>query len=198
MTTIKLSGGSFGNEQMLVQCDLSQASAPVLVNYCTDHDSEFQSTQYQCADARHTNAGLIEIGKKLAATALEVPSDEFECDDEEIDTTPKFNVSDTNSTDFGLTYDAAVERIAEWYEDADQWSDGEGDDEIHDTIADGIASIDRPSENGDIDDLKTYALDICDAVAEAMKAKAHAGHGNYYVSAADSIGLSLTVEESED
>lgn len=197
MTTIKLSGGSFGTGHMLVRCDLSQASAPVQVNYCTDRDSEFEGTQYQCADARHTNAGLIEIGKKLAARALEVPADEFECDAEEVDTTPRFNVSDTNSTDSNLTYEDAVKRITEWYEDADQWSDGDGDDDVHQAIADAIESVDCPADDGGLDDLQSYASDICDAVAEAFGAKNFAGHGNYSVSAADSIGLSLSVTESD-
>ncbi len=84
MTTIKLSGGSFGDHKMLVRCNLAQASAGVQVNYCNERDSEFEGTQFQCADARHTTVGLIRLGRILAAEALEVPIDEFQCESEEV------------------------------------------------------------------------------------------------------------------
>jgi uncharacterized protein YraI len=81
-TTIKLFDGDLGSETMLVRCNLSQASAPVEVDYQTG--SGWESTQYQCADTRHRTSGLIEIGKTLAAHAVEVPVDEFSCDSEEV------------------------------------------------------------------------------------------------------------------
>lgn len=84
MTTIKLLNGSLGRETMMVRCDLSQASAPVQVNYMNGRYSEWEGTQYQCADAHHTDAALIEIGKKLAASAVEVSADEFDCESEEV------------------------------------------------------------------------------------------------------------------
>lgn len=80
-TTYKLFGGDLGSEQMFVRCDLSQASAPVRVNY--DEGNGWDSTQYQCADCRHTDAGLIRIGKLLAADAIQVCQEEFTCDSEE-------------------------------------------------------------------------------------------------------------------
>lgn len=80
MTTIRLFGGSFGSEEMMAACDLDNASAPVMVNYCESEDEEWVHTQYQCADARHTVAGLVKIGKELAARALEIPDSDFACD----------------------------------------------------------------------------------------------------------------------
>lgn len=84
MTTIKLTGGDLGNERMLVRCNLTEASAPVEVNYCTDRNSDFTGTQYQCADTSHRTSGLIEIGNQLAAKAVEIPTEEFDCDAEEV------------------------------------------------------------------------------------------------------------------
>lgn len=85
MTTIKLSGGNLGRETMMIRCDLSQASAPIQVNYMNDgKDSPWQGTQYQCADARHATSGLINLGKRLAAEAVQEPEDEFDCDAEEV------------------------------------------------------------------------------------------------------------------
>ena len=83
MTTIKFFDGDFGSEEMMVRCNLAQASAPVEVDYCTGDG--WQQTQYQCADARHTTRGLIAIGKLLAAQALEMPTEEFSCELEELD-----------------------------------------------------------------------------------------------------------------
>lgn len=83
-TTIKLSSGDLGSEHMLVRCDLSQASAPVEVNYCAEPGSDWESTQYQCADCRHRTEGLVEIGRELAARAVEMPSEQFSCQADEI------------------------------------------------------------------------------------------------------------------
>lgn len=77
MTTYRLSGGDLGSEQMFIRCDLSQASAPVQVNY--DEGSGWESTQYQCADCRHADVGLVRIGKTLAADAVEVDRESFGC-----------------------------------------------------------------------------------------------------------------------
>lgn len=82
MTTIKLSGGDLGCETMFVRCDLSQAAAPIMAQY--NPGDEWAGSQYQCADARHTTNGLVEIGKTLAARACEMPSEQFDCDWEEI------------------------------------------------------------------------------------------------------------------
>jgi hypothetical protein len=71
MTTITLTGGCLGKETMKVRCDLTQASSPVEVCYSGDG---WGPTQYQCADARHTNRGLEQIARSLAAQACQVPA----------------------------------------------------------------------------------------------------------------------------
>lgn len=81
--TVRLSGGSLGSETMLVRCDLTQASAPVQVDYCTGDG--WESTQWQCADCRHTLVGLIEIAMRLAAQAVEVSRADFTCNVEQVD-----------------------------------------------------------------------------------------------------------------
>ena len=76
MKTIKLYGGSFGLESMLVRCNLTEASAPVEANY----GDGWQPTQYQCADCRHRTGGLLGVAFGMAADALLIPEDEFECE----------------------------------------------------------------------------------------------------------------------
>lgn len=85
MTTIKLTGGSFGSDEMFVRCDLVRASAPIQVDY--DNGEGWQPTQYECADAKHGIAGLEKIARTLGASAVEEPETEFECDIIEIDGT---------------------------------------------------------------------------------------------------------------
>lgn len=84
MKTIKLFGGDLGNETMLVRCDLTQASAPVQVDYQNGDDTGWQATQYQCADTRHRVSGLVELAKSIAAAAVEMAESEFKCDWEEV------------------------------------------------------------------------------------------------------------------
>lgn len=86
MTTIKLFGGDLGSEIMLVRCNLVEASSPVQVDYQNDDGEGWVGTQYQCADCRHRDSELIKIGKSLAARAVEVPCEEFDCDWEEVET----------------------------------------------------------------------------------------------------------------
>jgi hypothetical protein len=105
-----------------------------------------------------------------------------------------YSVSDSNSSDDGLTFAEAVERIEEWYVDADEWATGEGDDDTHEAIADAIQSVKAPVYGG-IDELQRYADAIREAVAGAMGGEDFSGHGSYRVSAADGIGLSLAVAE---
>jgi hypothetical protein len=82
MTTIRLSGGDLGSESMLVRCNLVEASAPVDVDYC--EGSGWQPTQWQCANCCHRTSGLAEIAKRLAAAAVELPENEFDCEWEEV------------------------------------------------------------------------------------------------------------------
>lgn len=79
MTTIKLFGGDMGREAMLVRCRLTRAEAPVEVDYLDGKG--WQPTQYQAADARHTVPGLVDLGRRLAAVALDYP---FSCDAAEV------------------------------------------------------------------------------------------------------------------
>ena len=73
MTTLKITAPSI-DESLLVRCDLSQAAALIQVDYSAD-DCGWDSTQYQCADARHTINGLAEIGRRLLLDALEERDD---------------------------------------------------------------------------------------------------------------------------
>ena len=68
MTTLKITCPA-AKESLLVRCDLSQAAAPVQVDYLVE-DCGWDSTAYQCADARHTIDGLAEIGRTLLCRAL--------------------------------------------------------------------------------------------------------------------------------
>lgn len=86
MTTIKLFGGDLGSEAMYVRCDLTQASAPVQVDY--DNGDGFVATQYQCADVRHQSRRLADLGKTLAAGACEMAIWDFACDAEEVEPSP--------------------------------------------------------------------------------------------------------------
>lgn len=83
MRTIKLFGGDLGGETMMIRCNLTEASAPVEVDYC--EGDGWGPTQYQCADASHRVSDLIRIGKTLAAQAVGSPVDGFECESKEID-----------------------------------------------------------------------------------------------------------------
>lgn len=88
MRTIRLSGGDLGGEQILVRCNLSEASSPVEVDYCNEpgeYGQHWEGTQYQAADCQHRISRLIEIGERLAAQAVEMSEDDFSCDCEEIE-----------------------------------------------------------------------------------------------------------------
>jgi hypothetical protein len=85
MTTIKLSGGDLGTETMMVRADLRQASAMIEVDYGTGDG--WERSQFQTADARHTVSGLIDVAKTLAARAVEMTTEEFECQSEQITAT---------------------------------------------------------------------------------------------------------------
>jgi hypothetical protein len=74
MATITLTGGCLGTETMRVCCDLREATAPVMADYCMG--SGWEPTQYQCADARHSVSGLKTIARELAAAACLVPEED--------------------------------------------------------------------------------------------------------------------------
>ena len=80
MRTVLLYDGDLGAETMLVRCDLSQAAAPVEVDYRNGEDKGWEPTQYQCADTRHTVNGLARIAMELAARAVGMASEEFKCE----------------------------------------------------------------------------------------------------------------------
>lgn len=82
MTTIRLYGGCLGGDDMFVRCDLTRAESPVQANYHEDGTaSVWCATQYQCADARHTAAGLARLGQSLAEDACQWEPDEDEDED---------------------------------------------------------------------------------------------------------------------
>ena len=70
-TTIKLFDGDFGSDVMVLSCDLTRSESPVQWH---SGDGEWQSSQYQCADCRHSAEGMAKIGKQIASVALELPS----------------------------------------------------------------------------------------------------------------------------
>lgn len=108
-----------------------------------------------------------------------------------------YTISDSNSSDSGFDYNDAVDRIAEWFYDAAAWRTGSATEAEHAAVRTAIDGVPTPADGGALADLKDYASDICDAVAEAMGGESFQGHGNYYVSAADSLGVSLTVTEDD-
>lgn len=132
-TVIKLFGGDLGGETMLVRCNLSEASAPVQVDYCTERGEErWQPTQYQCADCRHYTSGLAEIGMILAAEAVGMGRDEFDCDWEEVEEVdPTLSEMAAVLTSHGEQYTGnnVMDEAADWIdhgfsaEDAGEWMD---------------------------------------------------------------------------
>ena len=64
MTTIRLTGGVLGDDKMLIRCNLSEASSPVEVS--RDDGETWHGTQYQCADARHRDDELADLGIDIA------------------------------------------------------------------------------------------------------------------------------------
>ena len=127
-TVLKLSGGDLCGETMLVRCDLSQAAALVQVDY--DNGDGWQPTQYQCADCRHYTSGLAEIGMILAAEAVGMDRDEFDCDWEEIEEVdPTLSGMAAVLTSHGERYTGnnVMDEAADWIdhgfsaEDAGEW-----------------------------------------------------------------------------
>ena len=110
----------------------------------------------------------------------------------------RYKVGDTGSQDTDLSYAEAADRIGEWYEDLDTWATGVGDAQKHQAVAEAIYGVPEPPDDGGLDDLQMYASRICRAVARAMGGRDFAGHGNYYVTAADRMGLDLSVAEDDE
>lgn len=107
-----------------------------------------------------------------------------------------YQISDNQLTIITESFDDAVMEIAEWYADYPNWATGSASQKELDMVASAIYSIDPPVY-GDASDLQAYADDICHAIAMAYETPDWYGHGQYQVSAADQMGLSLTVEEVE-
>lgn len=107
-----------------------------------------------------------------------------------------YQISDANLTITADTFADAVVEIAEWYADYPEWATGHASQKELDMVASAIDSVDPPVD-GDASDLQAYADDICHAIAMAYEVPDWYGHGRYAVSAADQMGLSLTIEEVE-
>ena len=104
-------------------------------------------------------------------------------------TGPIYVVTDGNAREEFETLAEAVECVAEWYDYL-----REGDD-----LA--VEDLELPRFDGtDIVDVDTLNAAIGrweQAIAEACGVSNFGGHGNYYVSGADRMGLSLTVRIDE-
>jgi|OM-RGC.v1.029076025 hypothetical protein len=111
--------------------------------------------------------------------------------------TRHYTVRDSQTCEGGLSYVEAIDAIRDWYHDVADWRDGTGTDEQHAAVHRAIAETPSPVEGGTLPDLREYADDICEAVAEAMDVAAWCGHGDYRVSAADRAGVGLTVDADE-
>lgn len=84
---LKFTGGSLGsNEVFRVKCDLARAESPVMVDYGMGEG--WQTTQYQCADCRHSGDGLERIAFELMSVALELPFEELTAHGEVEDSEP--------------------------------------------------------------------------------------------------------------
>ena len=81
----------------------------------------------------------------------------------------------------------AIECIRKWYLDPDFWSDWDRD--THDMISDSIARVDNPDDD---DDLQDYSVDIRESVAQSLGFREKC-RGQYYLSAADQMGLRLEI-----
>lgn len=108
--------------------------------------------------------------------------------------TRHYTVRDSQACEGGLSFVEAIDAIHDWYYDVAGWSDGHATDEQHSAIRQAIAETPSPVEGGTLSDLREYAHDICEAVAEAMDGAEFCGHGDYRVSAADGAGVGLTID----
>lgn len=145
MTIVKLSGGDLGGETMRVRCDLTRAESPVQVDY--DCDGNWTPTQWQCADARHSVAGLTAIAERLAAEAVQVPEDDFSCESEsfglahEADTTHEDAREWYDSYGWHLTTEKAGDVLLQACEY--DWLDEENDDEVADKMREWDSDLTR-------------------------------------------------------
>jgi hypothetical protein len=71
VTALKLHGGDLGDDIMVLRCDLTNAAATVEWH---NGDGMWVPSQYQCADCHHSINGLVQVGKQIAAVALELPT----------------------------------------------------------------------------------------------------------------------------
>lgn len=194
MTTYKLFGGDLGSEKMFVRCDLSQAADAVQVNY--DEGSGWESTQYQCADCRHTDAGLIRIGKILAADAIQVDCEAFACEVEEW-------------TGLAADADTSRETAQDWYEAYGQhistvdagdvciqavdydWLDDDDDSDVRDKLIESdnrLSSDEAEALVGMARSVREAAEEICGLLDDAVAAY-DAGDYDACVEALDSAKM---------
>lgn len=107
-------------------------------------------------------------------------------DDDDIDTLAEkvakpYEISDGNATEYAATLEEAEGILEDWY----------------DYLVDDGKLDELPAPNLDSEDLDALCASVAkweNEIAEAMGKESFAGHGNYYVSAADRAGLSLTIE----
>ena len=87
-SVVVLRGGHLGAGQFcMFRCNLSQASAPLQVDWCSDagRPSGWEPTQLQCADCLHSPGRMFEMAMRIAAQAVEVDPEEFDCDSLHVD-----------------------------------------------------------------------------------------------------------------
>lgn len=106
-----------------------------------------------------------------------------------------YTIKDRSSRVTVSSFADALHNISEWYQDYASWATGTATHEENQIFRDAIDSVDQPEFGGDLQD---YADKICQAIATAFGGKDFHGHGNYSVSAADQMGLSLTVEAASE
>ena len=95
----------------------------------------------------------------------------------------KYKITDGNAIESADTLEQAANICEEWYD--------------HMT-ADAMPTVPAPNlVETSLDDLNDSIRDWQNRIAEAKGEKAWYGHGNYHVSAGDSMGLNLRVREEE-
>ncbi len=92
-----------------------------------------------------------------------------------------YRISDGNAKEYAATLEEVVSIVEDWY-----------DYLVDEGKVESIPAADLPTD--DLDSLTEAVRKWENEIAEAMGAESFAGHGRYFVSAADRAGLSLTIE----